>query len=243
MAWEFDPLLQDAGASISMVQPEDVSITVTLPQRETPDESEEDQRLPSRPGSMFARDTWWDALLTFYATERGSGDGMQIVSLSQTERSAAMRGIMTDLKALLQSSPSWVSFLHLPRFFDSLFNPVRRHTLQPSLLFSALALGALSQSSEVEKGREGRRKAQRLLDMAHSALEGSLATGWIDIGLAQAAAVRHPPQTNHDISANLFIAHRLFRDAASSPADSRAVPVCAPSLGLSLPAFLTSERR
>ena len=40
-----------------------------------------------------------------------------------------------------------------------------------------------------EKGHKGRKRALKLLDMAHSALEGSLATGWVDIGLAQAALV------------------------------------------------------
>lgn len=189
MIWQFDPLWQDVGPIASTSQVLEQSIVVPLPQRSDEDQ-EQEGTLPSRPGSQFTRDTWWDALLTYYATERESGlEGMQAVSLSPSQRSNVMKAIMSDIKAVLQSSPSWLSFLNLPRFFDTLFNPIRRQSLQPSLLFSVLALGALAQSSEVEKGARGRQNALRLLEMAHGALEGALATGWVDIGLAQAAFV------------------------------------------------------
>lgn len=57
--------------------------------------------------------------------------------------------------------------------------------MQPSLLLSVLALGVLAQSSELERGAKGRQRALRLLDMAHGALQSSLAAGWVDVGLAQ----------------------------------------------------------
>ncbi|KAI0702975.1 hypothetical protein C8T65DRAFT_655245 [Cerioporus squamosus] len=200
-----DPLLYDVTMSTEISQFQVPGIFVTPPQRGNGEDEREqqEQSIPSRPGTQFARDTWWDALLSFYATERDPGDiDGPVVSLSLAQRSAAMKTIMVDLKALLQASPCWVSFLHVPRFFDSLFNPVRRNSLQPALLLSGLALGAFAQSSEVENGARGRQKALKLLEMAHGALEGALATGWVDIGLAQAALLivyfemqSHPAQS------------------------------------------------
>ncbi|KAI0697750.1 hypothetical protein C8T65DRAFT_806929 [Cerioporus squamosus] len=193
MMWDFntDPLLYDVTMSTAISQLQATGILVTPSQRGNRDiqEGEQEYSIPSRPGTQFARDTWWDALLSFYATERDPSDtDIAVVSLSLAQRSAALNTIMSDLKSLLQASPCWVSFLHLPRFFDALFNPgVRRNTLQPSLLLSALALGVFAQSSESEHGARGRQKALKLLELAHGALEGALATGWVDIGLAQAA--------------------------------------------------------
>ena len=188
-----DPLLYDLSMSTDIPQFPVPDIMVTPPRQDDKDDDQEQQQesIPSRPGTRFARDTWWDALLTFYATQRDPDEMSAMpVSLSPAQRSAAMKTIMSDLKALFQASPCWVSFIHLPRFFDTLFNPVRRHSLQPSLLLSALAVGALTQSYEVENGATGRQKALKLLELAHGALEGALATGWVDIGLAQAALVR-----------------------------------------------------
>ncbi|KAI0671085.1 hypothetical protein C8Q78DRAFT_974078 [Trametes maxima] len=145
-----------------------------------------DQSIPARPSLQFTRETWWDALLTFYASEY---DGLpaDVVSLTPELRSTTMRRIVTDLRALFQSSIYWLSFIHLPRFFDTVLNPARRAEMQPSLLLSALAIGTLAQSSEAERGAIGRAHASRLLDMADSALHASLASGWVDIGLIQAS--------------------------------------------------------
>ncbi|RPD63893.1 hypothetical protein L227DRAFT_572339 [Lentinus tigrinus ALCF2SS1-6] len=232
--WEFDPdpLLYDVVMSTDISQLEVPGIMVTPPQQgNTGDEQEQQQdSIPSRPGTRFARDTWWDALLTFYATERDPVD-MAVVSLSSAQRSAAMKTIMTDLRALLQSSPCWISFLHLPRFFDTLFNPVRRHSLQPSLLLSALALGAFVQSSEVDNGARGRQKALTLLEMAHGALEGALATGWVDIGLAQAALLivffemqSHPLQSIHRSHSAILLLDSLMRLFSLSTVDEGIKP-------------------
>ena len=159
---------------------------------EQDDDSQENEQpaLPEQPSIQFARDTWWDALLGFYTdTGEDPSGGMRVISLTQEQRNTAMKSIVSDLRAFLHAAPCWLSFLHIPRFFNTLFSPVRRNSMQPSLLLSALALGTLAQSSEVEGGYKGRLRSLKLLDMAHSALEGSLSTGWVDIGLAQAAFV------------------------------------------------------
>ena len=62
--------------------------------------------------------------------------------------------------------------------------------MQPSLLLTALALGTLAQSSEAENGAPGRARALKLMDLADSALQASLASGWVDLGLVQASWVR-----------------------------------------------------
>ena len=199
MVWDYDPFIYDAESVTQMLNMELIKeapmfsspyeFPAAPPGNEENGKDDEQNSLPKRPGANFSRDTWWDALLGFYAGEMDEPGGAQIVTLTQAQRGSAMKSIVKDLRALLQAAPCWVSFLHIPRFFDSLFSPVRRGTLQPSLLLSALALGQLTQSSEVEKGRKGRYRSLKLLDMAHGALEGSLATGWVDIGLAQAALV------------------------------------------------------
>ncbi|KAI0743811.1 hypothetical protein C8Q80DRAFT_1183246 [Daedaleopsis nitida] len=222
LAWEFDdPLLFDIGFAQPPFGTQVAAIVVTPPQANDEDQNrdhDQQQSIPSNPGAQFARDTWWDALLTFYTLQAEPDNDMQMISLSPAQRSSAMKAMMTDLKALLQSSPCWFSYINLPRFFDTLFNPIRRHNLQPSLLLSALALGTLSTSSEVEHGARGRQKALKLLEMAHGALEGALATGWVDIGLAQAALLilffemqSHPLQSLARSRSALLLLDSLFR--------------------------------
>lgn len=114
---------------------------------------------------------------------------MHAISLTSDQRNRSMRYIISDLRAVFQSSASWMSFMNLPRFFATVLDPLRRTEMQPSLLLSILALGVLSQSSELERGIKGRQRALKLLDMAHGALQSSLAAGWVDVGLAQAGWV------------------------------------------------------
>ncbi|OJT13401.1 hypothetical protein TRAPUB_10036 [Trametes pubescens] len=110
---------------------------------------------------------------------------MHTISLTSEQRNRSMRFIISDLRAVFQSCASWMSFLNLPRFFATVLDPLRRTEMQPSLLLSILALGVLAQSSELERGAKGRQRALKLLDMAHGALQSSLAAGWVDVGLAQ----------------------------------------------------------
>ncbi|KAI0675013.1 hypothetical protein C8Q78DRAFT_1162108 [Trametes maxima] len=180
--FEYDPFAFDPNNPELFLAPTSHSVSPPSSAQEQ-ERAEEDESIPSRPGVQFARETWWEALLMFYTSD---GDSNSVISLTAEQRSGALRLIVSDLRALFHSSASWMSFIHLPRFFETLLNPVRRADMQPSLLLAALALGTLTQSSEIEKGEKGRQRALQLLDMAHSALQSSLATGWVDIGLAQA---------------------------------------------------------
>ena len=151
------------------------------------------------PSVRFTRETWWDALLVFYAADEGTppslgGGGSP---LSMAVRDATTHRIAADLRFLFQVSLHWFSFLNIPRFYGALFDPYRRQALQPSLILSALALGTFFQSSELEKGGKGRQRALELLDQAHATFDASLSSGWVDVGLVQAAWVRtSPPNTN-----------------------------------------------
>ncbi|KAI0645408.1 hypothetical protein C8Q79DRAFT_964451 [Trametes meyenii] len=180
--FEYDPFAFDPDNPELFLAPISHSASPSSSAQEQ-EQAKEDEPIPSRPSVQFARETWWEALLTFYSSD---GDPGSVISLTAEQRSGALRLIVNDLRALFHSSASWMSFIHLPRFFETLLNPIRRAEMQPSLLLAALALGTLTQSSEIEKGEKGRRRALQLLDMAHGALQSSLATGWVDIGLAQA---------------------------------------------------------
>ena len=154
-----------------------------------PQQEEEAEPIPARPSLQFTRETWWDALLAFYASD-DTAHPVEPGTLTVEQRSMTVRRIVTDLRALFHSSIYWVSFINIPRFFDNLLDPTRRAALQPSLLLSALAIGTLAQSSEAENGAPGRARALKLLDLADSTLQASLASGWVDFGLVQASWVR-----------------------------------------------------
>ncbi|OSD02482.1 hypothetical protein PYCCODRAFT_1435473 [Trametes coccinea BRFM310] len=148
--------------------------------------SEASQSIPPRPSLQFTRDTWWDALLTFYSCESDM-QALSPITLSAEQRSGAMVKIVSDLRSFFFSSFYWLSFINIPRFFDDVFDTTRRAQLQPSLLLSALAVGTLAQSSDADNGAPGRARALRLLELADGALQASLAAGWVDIGLVKAA--------------------------------------------------------
>ncbi|TBU37373.1 hypothetical protein BD309DRAFT_1063742 [Dichomitus squalens] len=143
-----------------------------------------EQNIPARPSLQFTRDTWWDVLLTFYSTDFESTDAMPFVP---EQRPATVLRVLSDLRALFHASIDWVSFIHIPRFFETLLNPTTRGTMQPSLVISALAIGIFSQSSEAERGSAGRAKALKLIETAHSLLQASMASGWVNVELIQAA--------------------------------------------------------
>jgi hypothetical protein len=69
-------------------------------------------------------------------------------------------------------------------------DPIQRLSIQPSFVLAALALATFMKSSEMGMGQSGRTFSRWLRDAAQSALDGSLAVGWIDSGLVQAAYVR-----------------------------------------------------
>lgn len=144
--------------------------------------------IPPQPSLQFTRETWWNALLTFYSTDDDSTE-IEMAVLTPEQRITVVQRVVADLRALFQSSIYWLSFLNLPRFFDSLLNPDKRLNMQPSLVLGALAVGKFAQSSDAEQGARGRKKATKLFEIAFSSLQASLAAGWVDIGLLQAAWV------------------------------------------------------
>ncbi|KAI0356193.1 hypothetical protein OH77DRAFT_1423788 [Trametes cingulata] len=225
--WEYDPFAFNVDhPELFQISPSGSPGSSNQGQQE-----EEDGSIPSRPSTQFARDTWWDALVAFYALERDPSTDAQAVTLTNDQRNGALRHMVSDLRAMFQASASWMSFLHLPRFFATVLDPIRRQEMQPSVLMAALAIGTLVQSSEVEKGAKGRRRALKLLDMAHGALQSSLATGWVDVGLAQAGWLllyfelnTHPKQSwerSHSAMVLLDSLVRLFSLTALDPGMQR----------------------
>lgn len=141
------------------------------------------------PSMQFARDTWWEALLTLYLTDDAEPSAHSLALTAET-RSATTKQIFLDLRSTMSILMHWANFVHPRRLFESLIHSDRRNFIQPSLLLSMLAIGALVQGSELRRGAKSRRRALRLIEHAHSALQASLNSNWIDIGLAQAAWVR-----------------------------------------------------
>ncbi|KAH9891993.1 hypothetical protein C8Q73DRAFT_701968 [Cubamyces lactineus] len=146
----------------------------------------EAESIPARPSLQFTRETWWDALLAFYCYE-DSATPIHALCLTADQCNNALVRIVADLRALFRSSFYWLSFVHIPRFFESILDPAHRASMQPSLLLSALALGTLAQSSDADKGAVGRARALRLLEFADGALQASLSSGWVDVGLVKAS--------------------------------------------------------
>ncbi|KAI0754627.1 hypothetical protein C8Q80DRAFT_1266220 [Daedaleopsis nitida] len=175
---------------------------------------DENSTIPPQPGLQFTRETWWDALLTFYATENSS-TATGITTLTPDQRTATVHCIFADLRALFRASIYWVSFINMPRFFDTLLSPARRNSMQPALVLIALAVGQFGQSSEAEQGARGRAKASKLYDLAHGALQASLVSGWVDVGLIQAAwlIVYYEMQSHHMRSADRGRSSALLLDS------------------------------
>ncbi|KAI0643017.1 hypothetical protein C8Q79DRAFT_981220 [Trametes meyenii] len=149
-------------------------------------EDEDAEPLTSAPSLQFTRETWWDSLLMLYASE-DAGHALRPIPLTAEQRTSLTQRVFVDIRSLFRTSIYWGSFLHLPRFFETLLDPIRRMTLQPSLIMSMLAVGTFVQSSELRLGVRGRKRALRLVDQAHSALQASLSSNWVDVGLIQAA--------------------------------------------------------
>ncbi|KAI0349873.1 hypothetical protein OH77DRAFT_1577289 [Trametes cingulata] len=164
--------------------------------------------ISSDPSIHFVRETWWDGLLSFYASSPDRASTTTVIL-----RSEVVERINADLRLLFRVSLLWYSFIDVPRFFATFCSTLGRQTIQPSLILSMLALSTLLQSSKLELGAKGMDKALRLADQAYAAFHASLNTGWIDIGLVQAAYVlaafelqAHPqgsPERTHGAIATL----------------------------------------
>ncbi|KAG9315829.1 hypothetical protein JVU11DRAFT_3478 [Chiua virens] len=166
----------------------------------------------SEPSLDLARQTWWDSLLSLYSSSSPS------ISTSLSKRQLSANHITSDLRFLFRSSVYWFSFVNIPHFFSIYFDSERRVRMQPSFLPAALAIATFFQSSEAGFGREGRRKAMLLRDVAQGALEASLNARWIDEELAQAAwllalfeVCAHPDHTSERCSSSLVMLDTIIR--------------------------------
>jgi hypothetical protein len=110
--------------------------------------------------------------------------------LGLAQRDGAVNQIFGDVRFVFRSSHYWFSFLNVPRFFNNFADPMRRNSMQPSLLLSLLAVSTFLQSPTREYPEESRRMSVRLRDEAQGYLEASLYARAIDEELAQAAWVR-----------------------------------------------------
>ncbi|KAH8825215.1 hypothetical protein DL96DRAFT_1612328 [Flagelloscypha sp. PMI_526] len=136
------------------------------------------------PSLDFSRKTWWDNILYFYHATSLSPSPV----FSSSHRELAARNMILDMRFAFRVSNYWLSFVHIPSFFQSLINPSDRPYVQPSLILALLALSILWQSSEVGTLKHaGRKRAMQFRVEAQMALEQSLNSGWIDLQLAQAA--------------------------------------------------------
>ncbi|KAF9267309.1 hypothetical protein L218DRAFT_855595 [Marasmius fiardii PR-910] len=161
--------------------------TVTRAYIQSLDEDDRDsgdnEEVARGPSLSFTKKIWYDSLCSLYAAPHSK----HTCQLSNTRRDRISQNINEDLRFLFRSSNYWFSFFHLPSFFGSFYDPVKRETLQPSLILAALAVSTFWQSSEIGRGHEGRRRALRFRDEAQSALEASFNSSWVDESLAQAA--------------------------------------------------------
>ncbi|KAG1790494.1 uncharacterized protein HD556DRAFT_1310512 [Suillus plorans] len=133
----------------------------------------EKYRITSTPSVQYSRKEWWDNLVMSYSTTRDQ----------------SLKDITSDLSTLFTASGYWLSFVNVPDFVHSLYNPEERSLMQPSLVFAGLALATLMKSSEMELGSAGRERAVWLRDKAQAWLEASMNSQWIDITLAKAALI------------------------------------------------------
>ncbi|KAI0741707.1 hypothetical protein C8Q80DRAFT_1195731 [Daedaleopsis nitida] len=138
------------------------------------------------PAVQFTKDTWWDALLALYAN--GCVDPKpNTLDLTTDRRVASTKQVLADVRLGLRVSVYWASFIHPLRLLESMSDPSRRHTIQPSLVFSMLAVTELVRGSELKEGAASRIRALKLVEHAHCSLQASLNSNWVDIGLVQAA--------------------------------------------------------
>lgn len=115
---------------------------------------------------------------------------MRLRHITPDQRGMAARCIMSDLKFVFRASNYWFSFFHIPTFFGTFCDPVRREGMQPCLVLALLAMATFLHSSEAEMSEEGRIRALRFRDEAQAALEASISSNWIDEAVVQAAWVR-----------------------------------------------------
>ncbi|KIP08090.1 hypothetical protein PHLGIDRAFT_29730 [Phlebiopsis gigantea 11061_1 CR5-6] len=203
--------------------------------------------IAAEPSLQLTRDTWWDGLLSLYsrhAHPQLAGGG---VPLAPGMRDSMSQQVTADLRFLFRASNYWFAFFNVPRFFARLCDPAKRSSLQPSLIFAALAAANFIRSSEQENGEAGRSWALTLLEQAQASLEGSINARWIDEGLVEASWLiaffeisPHPLHNSHRVRGALSMLDSLIRGLAMAGLDqndsrvsrfaARAVPTVSASI-------------
>ncbi|EKM49512.1 uncharacterized protein PHACADRAFT_265028 [Phanerochaete carnosa HHB-10118-sp] len=177
------------------------------------------------PSMQLARDTWWDALLSMYSSHAHPlmpGGA----ALTPGVRDTMSQRITADLRFLFRASNYWFAFFNVPRFFARLLDPVKRSSLQPSIVLAALAAANFIRSSEQEDGATGRSWALTLLQEAQGSLESSINARWIDESLVQASWLiaffeisAHPLHNAMRVRSALSMLDSLIRSLAMSALD------------------------
>ncbi|KAG8880805.1 hypothetical protein FRB98_004741 [Tulasnella sp. 332] len=139
------------------------------------------------PTLHFSRATWWDCLLCTYSIWPDAPHPI-------VPRPEVTAEISRDVYIFFQAAPRWLSFLHVPLFFENFYHPERRAKIQPALVLSILAYAKLLRSNQdpgCEQSLEERERAWRqsavLRDLAQASFEASYNAGCLDLPLAQAA--------------------------------------------------------
>ncbi|CCA67447.1 hypothetical protein PIIN_01278 [Serendipita indica DSM 11827] len=149
--------------------------------------------IPPEPSSQFVRRSWFDGLIDFYASfdvpNARPYYSMTTGFLTTDMRNQAQASIVSSVRTMFARSSWWFSLIHVPTFWSN-FHHHQLHgesNLQPALVWSLLAISTYLNSSELEGGAWGRERANRLRDEAEASIASSLAIGWVDLQLAQAA--------------------------------------------------------
>ncbi|KAF9221637.1 hypothetical protein BS17DRAFT_785095 [Gyrodon lividus] len=206
----------DIRSSLSTVTSERLTHAFIIPFEDEGSETSKEkeiENITSEPSLDFARQTWWDSLLTMYTSSSSP-----VPTLTLSQRQQAVNQVTNDLRFLFRTSNYWFSFINVPRFLSKYFDPGRRERMQPSFLPAALAIATFFQSSEAGFGKEGRDKALRLRDIAQGALEASFNARWIDEELVQAAwllalfeVCTHPHHTRERCASGVFMLDIIIR--------------------------------
>ncbi|KAG8884785.1 hypothetical protein FRB97_003306 [Tulasnella sp. 331] len=135
------------------------------------------------PSLRFSRATWWDCLLQTYDIHQYDPD--------PTSRQSSALEISRDVFKFFKVASYWLSFIHVPLFFDMFHHPEYRTSIQPALILAILSYSKLLQSTrenpdEAERERMWQQSVN-LRDLAQASFDASYNAGWIDLQLAQAA--------------------------------------------------------
>ncbi|KAL0961295.1 hypothetical protein HGRIS_006254 [Hohenbuehelia grisea] len=176
----------------------------------------------SQPSLNFTRKIWWDSVLSLYLDPHST----HLQPVTGSQREVATAGITGDLQFLFRTSNYWFSFFHIPSFFRQYFDPQRREQMQPCLMLGLLAMATFWQSSEIELGDSGRRRALSFRDAAQCALDASMNSGWLDETVAQAAwllalfeVCAHPYHSTERSTSSMTYLDSLIRGLALTSVD------------------------